>query len=165
MRPTEVIFGFAVLALGISAFACQPGGEATEAKKREEDRLFQKKLECGRMLARIEGSTLGPEPAKNGPTPAEGPVVFYSPTLNTCVYIGSYFLGTKTETAYVNVEDLLTGQVLEQRNFDLNVPEQAKGFGAYEDEVVRRYGGKQLTSEQAEQEAERIYKSIEGSKK
>src|SRR5438128_2177027 len=48
----------------------------------ETDRLFQRKLECGKLLAHIEGSQFGPDiHAKRDILPMN-PVVFYSPSLN-----------------------------------------------------------------------------------
>ena len=79
-----------------------------------------------------------------------GPVVFYSPNLNTCVHIGANLFTGKTVTQpprsymkeYVSVEDLLSGQsLLEDREFDLNDPAEAKAARDYQAGVIKRFGG------------------------
>jgi hypothetical protein len=146
----------ALLVSGLFSFECQhetreTAQAAEDSRKREdEDRLFQKRLECGKLLARAEGSALGPQlHAERGILPL-GPVAFFSPKLNTCVYVYSSFLQGQTvkppihkyETEVFSDEDLLTGRSLEDvRQFDMNVPEEAKAARSYEDEVIRKYGG------------------------
>jgi hypothetical protein len=154
-----------VSSLAFLALACQrtlaPSGDPMRPE-REEDRLFQKKLDCGKMLAEIEGSALGPKPHPAKGTLPTNPVVIYSPTLNTCVLVSGAIISGRTDvrpirsyrTRYVDADDLLTGQSLEHKEFDLLAPEQAKAAQVYEDEVVRRYEaqvGTTLTPEQQKQ--------------
>src|ERR1039457_4876947 len=117
----------------------------------ETDRQFQRKLECGKLLAHIEGSQLGPDiHSKKGITPLN-PVVFYSPSLNTCLYLNRYLLQGQTVTPpksrytveHASVEDLLSGRTNEEHQFDLTVPEEANAAKLFEDKVMKTYGGKE----------------------
>ncbi len=146
----------ALLALSLAALGCervkQPTAQtsADPQKGQDDDRLFQKRLECGNLLARMEGSTLGPPVHHEQGVLAGNPVVFYSPNLNTCVHVMNFITRGKTvappvrsfRERHIFVEDLLSGRSLEERHFDLSVPQEATAASNYEDEVVRRYGGR-----------------------
>jgi hypothetical protein len=120
--------------------------------KSEADRQFQRKLECGKFLAHIEGSQFGPDiHSKKGILPLN-PVVFYSPSLNTCLYLNRVLLQGQTvtppkhkyEVEHDSVEDLLTGRTIEEQQFDLTVPEEANEAKLFEDKVMKTYGGKEV---------------------
>jgi hypothetical protein len=76
------------------------------------------------------------------------PVVFYSPRLNTCLYLNRYGLEGRTVTPPKNkysvemasVEDLLTGQTIEEHQFDLNIQEELDASRTFENQAVSRYG-------------------------
>jgi len=91
---------------------------------------------------------LGPEPhAQKGVLPLN-PVVFYSPSLNTCVLIYASILDgrmvvppySKFRTEHASLEDLLTGQSIEDHDFDLNVPKEAEAAKNFEQNAIRQYG-------------------------
>jgi hypothetical protein len=79
-------------------------------------------------------------------------VVFYSPSLNTCLYLSRYLLEGQTVTApknkydveHASVEDLLTGRTIEEHRFDLTVPDEANAAKLFEDKVVKTYGGEEV---------------------
>ena len=112
------------------------------------DRLFQKKLECGKLLAHIEGSRFGPETHADKGIFRENPVVFYSPSLNTCLYLDRFVLHGETVTSpkskyneeHASVEDLLTGRTLEEHHLNLDVQEEAAASRTFEAQVVSQYG-------------------------
>lgn len=149
MKPV----GLFLLAYTLIDSGCQQQSSATQApgpRPTGVDTLFQKKLECGKLLAKVEGSELGPD--IDGKRLAKGvlplnPVVFYSPSLNTCVYIHAYEISGRTlvppynkyRVEHVFVEDLLTGRSVEDREFNL-LSGEAKAASDFEDEIIRRYG-------------------------
>ena len=47
---------------------------------------------------------------------------------------------TKFRTEHASLEDLLTGQSIEDHDFDLSVPEQAQAAKDFEQDALRRYG-------------------------
>ena len=93
---------------------------------------------------------LGPEPRNRMTGISEdGPIVFYSPSLNTCVSVHAVILkGRRSVAPYseyesrtVSLEDLLTGVPIESQEFDLKVPGQFKAANTFLRDEVRRYGG------------------------
>jgi hypothetical protein len=108
-----------------------------EADK-QADRFFQKKLECGRFLDKIEGSVRGPN---RPPEAILLPVVFYSPSLNTCLYVHNVrMLGSEFDTLDVELIDLLTGRVLETHQFDLKKPSEFSAAARIHNELMKVYG-------------------------
>lgn len=113
-----------------------------------DQQLFERKLECGKLLSKVEGSFLGPElhPQK-GILPLN-PVVFYSPRLNTCVLINGTILKGRMvvppyrafNTEHASLEDLLTGQTIESHEFDLTVPLEADVAKNFVQDAIKRYG-------------------------
>ena len=130
--------------------ACQRQDEshAQQPERLNASQLFEKKVECGKLLAHIEGALAGPEVQdRNGTTPLN-PIVFYSPGLNTCLYIHRFITSGQTPVSprransveYASVEDLLTGKSIEEHEFDLETPQQQQAAADYVDEVLNRYG-------------------------
>ena len=149
-------FSIGLVALGLLAnSSCQRQDTSTTAqndrKVQSEDQLFQKKLECGRFLGKLEGSRFGPDVkmkrSQRSAALPENPVVFYSPKLHTCLFIsrtvldGTDVSGTRYAKAYVYVEDLLTGHTVESITFDLTVPEGKQAHSDFEDKMLHKYGG------------------------
>lgn len=117
------------------------------SKRLTDQQVFERKLECGKLLNKVEGSLLGPEPhLQKGITPTN-PIVFYSPLWNTCMLvIANVFEGRMVVPPYshyrkehASVDDLLTGQTIEERDFDLNVPEQAEAARNFEEWAMKTY--------------------------
>jgi hypothetical protein len=143
---------FFLLALLLGLAGCQgekwPAASATLHLDSATDRLFQKKLECGKLLARIEGSRLGPDTHADRGIFRENSVVFYSPSLNTCLYLDRFVLHGETVTSpkskyneeHASVEDLLTGQTIEEHHFNLDVQEESAASRTFEAQVVSQYG-------------------------
>ena len=137
----------AALALVLLAaiVGCSRGHEQGTAS--EVDRLFEKKLECGKLLARVEDSTLGPESRATGKSLQWKPVVFYSASLNTCVHLRRFVVYGETDVLpkrkyrveYALVEDLLTGHTIDTREFDLTKTSEIEQSKRFEDEVLSKY--------------------------
>jgi hypothetical protein len=95
------------------------------------------------MLKQIVAQKLGPDvkPQKN--VLPMNPVVFYSPKLNTCLFINRTIIGAKDishDKVYAYLEDLLTGHTVQSTSFDLTVPEDKQASGDFEDNVLQIYG-------------------------
>jgi hypothetical protein len=112
------------------------------------DRLFRKKLECEKFLERIEGSQFGPKPRYEKGLLRLNPIVFYSPKLNTCLFLDRYnFFGETVVTPkreykrqHASVEDLLTGLSIEERDFDFTLPADAEAEKNFEAQTLSKYG-------------------------
>jgi hypothetical protein len=137
--------------LALLAAACERKQARTNSPvpdRSQPDLLFQKKLECGKLLARIPGSELGPDIRQQKGVLPVNPIVFYNPSLNTCLYLKSFVVQgrqivspfRKFNIRHISVEDLLTGQtVAEPQEFDLDVPGQAQAANAFEEQMIKRY--------------------------
>lgn len=123
------------------------------------DALFQKRLECGKLLANISGSSLDRTPLKQylaeksyeskvdggGQIVDFNPVVFYSPTLNTCLFLQRHDLIGRTlatnehyRTETVELEDLLTGEDVQSADFDVH--ENSHEADKFADDLLKKYG-------------------------
>jgi hypothetical protein len=104
--------------------------------------MFSKRLECGKLLVQIENVDLANN--KQSTTPPPESLVFYSPTLNTCVLRTKLTLIAPTaKTEGVNsmdVEDLLTGEGLERHLFHMSVPGEATEEETFDRDLMERYG-------------------------
>jgi hypothetical protein len=144
-------FSLGLVAVGLLVnISCQRQDSSKTAQNdrrvQSECQLFQKKLECSKFLGKLEGSRFGPDikmqRSQRSAALPENPVVFYSPKLNTCLFInrtvlnGTDVSGTKYAEAYVYVEDLLTGHTVESLTFDLTVPEDKQAHGDFEDKII-----------------------------
>jgi hypothetical protein len=137
----------------LSAGGCKPKkpiGTAAEDAQGTADRnwLFQKKLECSNFLTRIAGSTLGPERKFPHGQMMHDPIVFYSPKLNTCIYVqGSTsdvhnkFTRQEFRNEDYYVQDLLTGHSIESVSFDLQAAKDVESSKTYLEELIKKYGG------------------------
>jgi hypothetical protein len=152
-------FSTGIIAVGLFAnSSCQRQDTSKtpqdNRRAQSEDQLFQKKLECSKFLGKLQGSRFGPDVnereerqrAQKGIL-GENAVVFYSPKLNTCLFIsrtlfeGTNISGHKYAEVNAYVEDLLTGHTVESITFDLTVPEDKQAHGDFEDKMLHKYGG------------------------
>ena len=93
---------------------------------------------------------LGPESHPLKGTREDRPMVFYSPSLNTCVFVHSVgFEGRMVVPPYsaynkksIDLEDLLTGQTIESHEYDLDIPAQQSAANGFEQDALSRYGPK-----------------------
>jgi hypothetical protein len=119
-------------------------GEHKPAKakvKKDDDRLFQRKIECSKFLEHLPASDSGKDASdQESRTNVEPPVVFYSPTLDTCLYINQ-ILFSKERRVNAKVIDLLTGRTVEDHWFDLSGNPQSYTSKGFEQATIERYGG------------------------
>jgi hypothetical protein len=131
--------------------ACKPHDSAPPptTARMDDGQVFQRKVECGKFLAHVEGSLTGPDVHPQKGIANLNPIVFYSPRLNTCLLISRFITSGQTVVApvrkyrveYASVEDLLTGRTVEgPTEFDLEVPQQRDASNKYEDQVLNQYG-------------------------
>jgi hypothetical protein len=128
-----------------------------------DDHDFQKRLECGKLLAGLPYSSSDHRTlkqqlqeaaandalagvSKDQPTLTAAPLVFYSSNLDTCIYVyeatsGGRVIGTQKPFKFrmVSFEDLLTGESLEAQDIDLmtHSPEEADHM---EDDLLAKFG-------------------------
>jgi hypothetical protein len=118
------------------------GQKSTSAAVRPDaERQFQKKVECSKFLTHLPGAIVGPEsPDQETDMRVEKPVVFYSSTLNTCLYIRRIVL-SKERRVNARVIDLLTERTIEDYWFNLDEKPQTYTSEGFEQAVAERYAG------------------------
>jgi hypothetical protein len=102
---TRCIFSFLFV---VVLFACRPQEQSKETPHTEADWLFEKKMRCSSLRDGLEGKVRGSQ--------AFLASVFYSPSLNTCVYATT----TNPPGAKFAIIDALTGENIFFANSDLS---------------------------------------------
>ena len=100
---------------------------------------FSKKLKCADFLAKVENSLTGPQKNSEPGVYPMTPVAFYSKRNDTCLLVTrfGYGKGKEVRRGFASVDDLLTGQNLETRFFDMRT--ESRELNEFPEAMMKKY--------------------------